>query len=261
MNKSQRFLIQRLPKSDPRYLIWRESLKKRPDVWNKGKTKETDPSVKKISMTMQRKKLDNFAKWRLQMIKVGKIIHRHSPLKHSLELATLVGLILGDGNIYKHRRVEKLTITLGTDKPKLINYTVKIVTKVINKAPSIYKQKNENAVQVYLYQKQISQRLKIPSGSRKDLKNLVPSWINNSKMYSIACLKGLYEAEASFCVHVPTCTYNFSFHNTNQYLLNFVKQKLIIFGFHPEIRPYAIRLRKKHEVGQFKHLIKFRQYS
>ena len=41
-------LVSTLPKSDSRYKKWLESLKKRPPPWNKGKTKETDISVKKI---------------------------------------------------------------------------------------------------------------------------------------------------------------------------------------------------------------------
>ena len=260
-NKYFKILVQLLPKSDPRYKQWRKSLKNRPEVWNKGKTKETDSGVKKISQTMKRKKIDNFVNWRQKMIKAGKIIIHRPPLKYSAELATLIGLVLGDGNIYKHPRVEKLTISLGTDKPKLISYTQNLIGKVFNKEPSLYKQKKSNCVQVYIYQRQISQRLKIPSGNRKSFKKPIPGWIWSSKKYLIACLKGLYEAEASLCIHKPTCTYNFSFHNLSPFLLNNVKQALTLLEFHPEVRTYAIRLRKKEEVARFNKLINFRQYS
>ncbi len=254
-------LAQLLPKSDPRFKKWRLSLKKRPPVWNKGKNKNNNTSVKKISLTMKLKKIDNFASWRQEMINTGKIIKDHPPLKQSTYLSTLIGLILGDGNINKFPRVEKLTITLGTDKPKLIEYAEKLVKTVFNKNVSIYKQKGKNCVQVYFYQKQISKRLGIPMGSRKNLENPVPKWIKTTNEFLIACLKGLYEAEASLCIHKPSYTYNFAFHNLNPFLLNFVEKSLLALGFHPEVKSFAIRLRKKNEVEQFKQLINFRQYS
>jgi hypothetical protein len=47
--------------------------KNMPSNWNKGFTKETHPSVKKISTTMKKRGLDNFYQWREKMKKVGKI--------------------------------------------------------------------------------------------------------------------------------------------------------------------------------------------
>ena len=132
-------------------------------------------------MTMKLRKIDNFAKWRKKMIKARKIISQHPPLQHSVKLAVLIGIILGDGHIYRHPRVDKLTITLGTNKPKLIRFTQKLMLKVFNKKPTIYKQKNSNCVRLYIYQKHLSNRLKIPVGNRKFSKNLIPFWISKIK--------------------------------------------------------------------------------
>ncbi|MBU1085842.1 MAG: hypothetical protein ABIJ43_02545 [Candidatus Beckwithbacteria bacterium] len=261
VNKYFKILVQNLPKDDPRYIKWRKSLKNRPTPWNKGKTKETHASLRKTSLTMKRMKLDNFKKWRDKMIGDGKIISNHPPLTRSSDLAYLIGLVLGDGNIYKHPRVEKLTITLGTDKPNLIKYSVPIIKNVFNKNPTIYKQKNSNCVHIYLYQKQISSRLGVLSGNRRHAKNYIPKWIWRSKKYLIACLRGLYEAEGSLCIHKPTYTYNFTFNNLNPCLLKEVTKALLSFNLHPEIRTYAIRLRRKKEVKYFKKLISFRKYS
>jgi len=49
-------LVQLLPKNDPRHKRWIRSLRKRPPPWDKGKSKETDSRVKKISDTFKRKK-------------------------------------------------------------------------------------------------------------------------------------------------------------------------------------------------------------
>ena len=53
-----------LPKDDPRYIKWKESLKKRPAPWCKGYTKENHPSIAKMVKTFKRRKIDNFRNWR-----------------------------------------------------------------------------------------------------------------------------------------------------------------------------------------------------
>lgn len=69
----------------------------------------------------------------------------------------------------------------------------------------------------------------------------------------------MFEAEGSLSIHLPTCTYNFQFKNSNQSLLKTVADSLIYLGYHPEIRENAVRLRKKIEVELFKSQIRFRE--
>lgn len=228
--------------------------------WNKGKTKETDPRVRKISRTFKRRRIDNFYLWRQAQIKEGKIMSQYPPFERSVELATLIGLIWGDGNISKFPRCERLVITLGTDKPKLILYTKHLVEYVFSKEPHIKKASHENAVKISLYQKYISKRLGIPFGARRYSKKGLPKWIWGSKKFLLAGLRGLYEAEAYLSIHLPTSTYNFAFVNYNEKLLFDVKTALIKLGYHPEVRSYAIRLRKRDEVKSFEKLISFRKY-
>ena len=49
-----------------------------PSSWNKGQTKYTNISVKKISDTMKHKKIDNFKLWRDKMKIEGKIKSKYS---------------------------------------------------------------------------------------------------------------------------------------------------------------------------------------
>lgn len=246
-----------LEKTDPRYVKWRKSLKKRPPPWCKGLTKETDSRVQKISKTMRRKKIDNFASWREKMIKLGKIRNSYPSFKKSKELAFLVGLTLGDGNISNFPRTECLTIALNTKYPKLIEYTYLIMKRFFQKNPSRNLQGNCSRLRVY--QKQISRRLSIPTGSRKNLPIAIPRWIWINRTYLIWYLKGLFEAEGSLSIHLPTCTYNFQFSNRNPKLLANVSRGLKKLGYHPEHHPVGTRLRKRNEVKSFEKLISFRR--
>lgn len=254
-------IASQLPKDDPRYKKWLVSLKKRPPPWNKGKTKETDDCVKKISVTFRRKKIDNFAVWREKARRQGLIPSFYQEYKKDVNLAFITGLILGDGNLYKFPRTECLRIVLGTDKPLLIEYTQDIVYKVFNKEPSVRKRKNSECADVVIYQKHLGERLDIPIGARGKLPIKLPKWVWRNKEFLIACLKGLFEAEGSFSIHLATYTYNLSFSNCNISLLDEVEKALYLLGFHPERRYNAVRLRKKVETFNFVELIQFRKYN
>lgn len=249
-----------LPKIDPRYQSWLLSLKKR-QAWIKGKTKETDIRVKKISDTFKKKKIDNFLQWRQKMRKLGIIRSSYPPFRKSDELAFLIGMVLGDGNIGKFPRTERLLVALNSKYPKLINYVAYLMAKFFEKEAIMKKVKASNRIRVWIYQKKISQRLQIPSGNRRWITSGIPSWIWRSKKNIVECLKGLFEAEGSLSIHLPTYTYNFQFSNKNQKLLDDVEKALRMLGFNPEVRSDKIRLRKKKEVFKFKELIKFREYD
>jgi len=254
-----------LPKNDPRYKKWRESLKKRPAPWSKGYTKETHSSVAKISETFKRKKINNFAKWQKEMRRLGKWPRRKGrtlayPLpKRTGDLAEFVGVMLGDGNIFKFPRTEALTVASNAKNIGFIRRYSLLIEKIFSKKPTLNKPYG-GCVRIRLYQKGISRRLGIPTGSRKNCNTKIPFWILQNKEYLKRYLRGLYEAEGSFCVHKPTYTYKFLFSNKNKSLLKNVYQALEILGFHPHKSKDKIQVSKKEEVYKIKDLIKFRQY-
>jgi len=88
-----------VPKNDYRFMLWKDSLKKRPAPWNKGLNKNSDSRVKKISATMKEKKLNNAKIWREKRIKAGEMPSEQSLLEKNWMLAELIGLALGDGHI------------------------------------------------------------------------------------------------------------------------------------------------------------------
>jgi len=250
-----------LPKNDPRYKKWRESLKKRPAPWCKGYTKETHPSVLKISKTFKKKRIDNFAKWRERMIKLGRIRVNYPPLKQNGDLAELIGVVLGDGHIAVLPRTESLSIFSNSNNTGFIKRYSKLVKKIFNVRPYVGQHgTTKNCIRIRIYQKQISKRLGIPTGARGKKNIKIPRWVLRHREYLKRYLRGLYEAEGSFCVHKPTYTYKFLFSNRNESLLRNVYRGLKILGFHPHKSKYKIQISRKKEVYKIKNLIKFRKY-
>lgn len=251
-----------LERSDPRYIKWKKSLEKRPPVWNKGETKETNLSVKKISETMRRERIDNFAKWREEMVKLGKIKSEYPKFEKTKELAELIGMVLGDGNISKHTRTERLTIAFNAKYPRIIKRTRSLLTTVFEKKPTeaAITKFSPNSWRMWIYEKWISKRLGIPAGAKKNHQLRIPKWVWEDEKLLTHCLIGLYNAEGSYSIHLPTCTYNFSFTNTNQTLLWDVYRALKSLGYNPNLRKRAARLRRKLETERFAKLIRFRYY-
>jgi hypothetical protein len=221
-------------------------------AWNKGLTKENSAGLARVAHARRTK--NNFAEWH----KANPV--RYASLSRDADLAFLIGLVLGDGNIHSHLRTECLTLALGTDKPALWKYAAYLIEKIFQKKPYVAKIKASECMRVRIYQKNISQRLGIPTGARGNITLTIPAWISKNKTLLIAYLKGLFEAEGSFCIHLPTCTYNFAFANRNKSMLSIVEESLTILGFNPRRRPFNIALRKRAESLAFEKLISFRKY-
>ena len=194
------------------------------------------------------------------MKEIGKIPSGYPPFSESEDLAEYIGVVLGDGNIGEFPRTERIIIVGNANNDGFIKRYAKITESLFKKKPALSHDKDANAVRISLYQKKISKRLNVPVGNRSKLDIIIPSWIWKNKKYLISFLRGLFEAEGSLSVHIPTGTYNFQFKNQNKSLLKIVLRGLKLLGYHPEIRINSIRLRKKMEVESFRKLICFRVY-
>lgn len=185
---------------------------------------------------------------------------KYHPFKKDKNLAEIIGVILGDGNIEAFPRTERLTIACNSKNSGFIKRYKKLIEKVFNKKTRCAKIKNKNCTRISIYEKYISKRLEVPTGNRRQLKIEVPKWILKDREALISYLRGLYEAEGSFCIHQPTSTYKLLFSNSNPSILNIVYHGLQKLGFHPHRSRYKIQLSKKDEVYKCKNLIGFRKY-
>ena len=191
-------------------------------TWNKGLTKDTHPSLRKTSETMHRKRIDNFKNWRDGMKQQGLIKSLYPSLAKNGDLAELIGIVLGDGHLYKHDRCDSLRIVGDAKKMGFVGRSAQLVYSVFEKKPKVIKRRGSNGVNITLYEKNISKRLDIPTGARARYEFRLPIWIKKSRSNTIRFLRGLYEAEGSLSHSPATYTHKFIFSNMNPHLLKLV---------------------------------------
>jgi hypothetical protein len=231
-----------------------------PRGWNKGLTKDTNLSVQRISETMKKRKIDNFAEWRREAIATGHIRTKFSSLRKNGVLAELIGVILGDGHIQTFPRTERLLIFSNSNNTGFVERYAGMVERIFAKKPYVKKMIGKNCTRISIYENQISKRLAIPAGSRASLPARVPRWILAKRGYVVRYLRGLFEAEGSHSVHLPTGTYKFAFANRNPHLLHIVYRLMKGLGFHPSIGRDRVQLSRREEVFRAMKMLKFRKY-
>lgn len=230
-------------------------------VWNKGLTKDTHPALRKTSETMRRKHLDNFKNWRDKMKEEGSIKSSYPPLTKNGDLAELLGTILGDGHIHSHDRCDSLRIVGDAKKMGFVNRSAALVESVFKKQPKIMMRKDSGGVNITMYERNISKRLGIPSGSRAEYGFILPTWIEKSRKHKIRFLRGLYEAEGSLSHHLPTYTHKLMFSNMNPCLLELVARLVRELGFTVSVSANRVQVSRKEEVQKLADLIQFRNYE
>lgn len=232
----------------------------KPAPWNKGRTKSTHTSLAQTSLTMRSKKIDNFKKWRDRMKAVGKIKSSYKPFRKNGDLAELIGVLLGDGNIHAFPRTECVRLVSHSDKLGFIKYYSDLMERVIGKKPTVRRRSTANATDIVVYEKHLSKRLGIPTGSRSKLVVHLPDWISKSTELRRRYLRGLYEAEGSIHYHKSTYTHKLLFSNTNESMLSVVSAILTDLGFHPYTHGFKVQVSRKEEVQKLKNLLQFRSY-
>ena len=230
-----------------------------PMPWKNGETKATNLSLLKLSNTLRIKEKWNFSKWQKER-KRQQIIQYKELLKCD-NLAELTGIILGDGNLYKHSRTENLRVICNSKDTAYIQHIADLITEIFRKTPSIIKRKNENATVVCLYQCKISKRLGLPYGNKIKNNVGVPHWILLNKDYMRRCLKGLFETDGCFHEDIKNYTRCMEFKNNCARLRKDAYNILLKLGFNPQLGTNYVRLARRNEVYRFKELIDFRNYN
>lgn len=209
--------------------------------------------------------------------KVGSIIRKEIKYpKRSVELAELVGVILGDGGLSgKHQ----LTISFNnkTDK-KYSVYLGKILRKLFSIDHHIHPRKDCNGADIVVSSSNLIDFLLkqgLVAGNKVRNQVDIPDWIENKPDYQKACVRGLIDTDGSFYRHRynrngKNYTYlKLCFTNRSKPLLNSVLRILRHFNFDAylhgdQVFIYSILGIKKYfeEIGSHnsKHVNKVKKF-
>ena len=185
-------------------------------------------------------------------------------------LAELVGIILGDGNIFSYKKGKKIGVyslriagNCKEEKDYHINYVKPLCENLFDLNAKIqeYPQKNERFVS--LHSRELVKYLKdIGLRSGDKLLNVVtmPKWIFNNDNFLKACLRGLIDTDG--CVSRMSKKdpnlIRIGFTNYNNKLLEDVRVALTKLGFHPSKISYnRTNLSRKEDIVKYLNLIGF----
>src|SRR3989338_424743 len=140
------------------------------------------------------------AKGGLNSLKKEKILINEK----SEELAELVGIILGDGNIWVRKPYYYLTIVGDSKKDRnyILNYVKPLFRKLFNKELHVRTHKSNNELFIYTGSKNVIFTLRhfgLTSGDKKKNNIKIPSWIFKSNKYIKACIRGLIDTDGCVC--------------------------------------------------------------
>jgi len=123
-----------------------------------------------------------------------------SLIKPSVELAEIMGIMLGDGNIYKKQYAIRVCGNAKEDKIYLIEHVKKLFDSVFGIIPREYYLKSQNELILYAYSKFIATNLMhygLVSGNKKKKGAKIPEWIMNDEKYTSACIRGLFDTDGT----------------------------------------------------------------
>lgn len=180
----------------------------------------------------------------------------HKP-KKSNELAELVGIMLGDGNISKYQ--VKVFLNL-IDDIEYAEYVSKLFNFLFKVNSSIYKFPKHTTAEVVVSRKKLVKFLNslgLPIGNKIRQKINIPSWIKDNPDFRKWCIRGLFDTDG--CVYADRhsidnknySSLNLAITSASTNLLLGVSNILKEEGFSPTFSGISVRLRKSEQVVRF----------
>lgn len=157
-------------------------------------------------------------------------------------------------------RTDKITISFNRKEQEHLQHISKIITLLFKKTPNIRIRKTSQCDDLYLYQKELANRLKFPYGKKLNHKLEIPEWIKKDPSYLRHCLKGLFETDGNWFIDKKYKTNVIKFTNHSNSLLDDLYETLMNMDYHPQRQRYDVRLARQKEVYKFVEWIQFRKY-
>ena len=151
-------------------------------------------------------------------------------VKENGDLAELIGILLGDGNIWHN------CITIAFDKrnKKYMNYVKKLFDDIFGIKLKTKAIKETNQGYLYCYNQFVTQKLLDFGLKRGDkIKNNleIPEWIKRNKSYCKRCMRGLIDTDGCIYLSKRDKQLYIEFTNFNEQLLKDFKNLTIFLGY------------------------------
>ncbi|HLC50482.1 MAG TPA: LAGLIDADG family homing endonuclease [Candidatus Nanoarchaeia archaeon] len=182
----------------------------------------------------------------------------------SKELAELVGILLGDGNIYSYSRGKKVGVYSARiagdykkDKEYHLDYVVPLCSKLFNTNMRIRHHSNNERFVCLDSKELVNFLVDIGLKSGDKIKNQVgiPLWIFENKEFLKACLRGLIDTDGSVyrMSKKDFKLIRMDFTNHNQALLNDAREAFIVLGFNPSkvIKGRKFYISRQNEIARY----------
>jgi hypothetical protein len=118
-----------------------------------------------------------------------------TPLEPSCDLAYLLGVIAGDGCIYKHKRTCELIITCDTRYPDLIAIYSNLVAKLIPGRVRVVYAKNRKYASIRICNSHLVSLTGLSTGPKAHSGFELPEWVFSSTTYVKWLMRGLIETD------------------------------------------------------------------
>lgn len=171
--------------------------------------------------------------------------------KYSVDLAEIVGILLGDGHISSGQ----IWFTLGSKEQEYSSYIDSLFYKVFGFHLKILIT-NEGYTSLYIGSVSLVRYFKNMGLVQHKVKSQVgvPSWILKNKKYYSPCLRGLFDTDGS--VYKIRSGHQISFKNMSLVLLNDFRNMLIVLGFSAsQISNFSVYITKKKDLRRFIEVI------
>ena len=134
---------------------------------------------------------------------------RTNPIKvekvgKSERLAEIIGIMLGDGNLYGKQYAVRVCGHVIDDKEYLIKHVKDLFKSVFKINLREYYHTKQNELILYTYSKFVFKNLVdygLVSGNKKLNNVRIPNWIMNNKEFAKACVRGLMDTDGSVFYH------------------------------------------------------------
>jgi len=119
--------------------------------------------------------------------------------EYSKDLAEFIGIMLGDGGVSRGQ----ISITLGyTTEWEYGQYIIKLINRVFNIKPSIYKELYSDAFKIRISGVNFAKNmltLGLVMGNKIAQQFDIPAWISEKEVYIKACIRGMIDTDG--CVY------------------------------------------------------------